>query len=289
MSRTSRSNLLEIQVLTKSVEVVLRELLRFLVGKMSLVRLQEMVRLIYVQEAEDKLRKESPENQVSLTELGLLTGLDTRTLTKTRTIEGYRKPFHRKTTFLRESTPAAALIDTWVSSAKFTDSASGKPKTLPISGHSGSFEALFSASVKSRGITMNSLLDRLVESGSVERDPKTNTVELVKPYYLATRSRDQLGQFEMGYAAAANLIQTIVHNFESGDESGEKFFQRGVWTHKLPLAKQSRTRKELRGILGDAESKSRKLLREQEASRKAKSQMTVGVSLFYFEQMGEEG
>ena len=71
-------------VLTRGIERVMRKLIRFLIGKISLVRLQEMIRFIYVEESERKVQKERPGRDVPLTKLAVLTGLDTRTLAKIR-------------------------------------------------------------------------------------------------------------------------------------------------------------------------------------------------------------
>ena len=79
-------------LLTRGIEKILRRLVGFLVGKISLVKLQEMIRFIYVEETERKLRVENPGRDIPLTQLALLTGLDTRTLAKTRNDERYRQP-----------------------------------------------------------------------------------------------------------------------------------------------------------------------------------------------------
>ena len=74
----------EAAMLTRAVENVFRKLIRFLVGRISLVRLQEMIRYIYVEEAEKNLRAENPGKNVPMTRLALVTGLDTRTLVQIR-------------------------------------------------------------------------------------------------------------------------------------------------------------------------------------------------------------
>jgi hypothetical protein len=64
------------------------------------------------------------------------------------------------------------------------DETSGKPRVLSISGKSPSFEELFEECGKSRGVTYQSLLQRLVESGAVSLDADHNLVRLVlKSYY----------------------------------------------------------------------------------------------------------
>lgn len=282
MPSQDRSDFREIETLTRSAENVLRRLIRFLVGRISLVKLQEMVRFIYVEEAEDRLKAESPARNVPLTRLAVVTGLDTRTLTRTRNHDSYRKPFHRKSKFLREFTPAAQILDVWSSNPTYLDPETKLPRKLELSGGSGSFEHLFASTIKSRGVTPQSLLDRLVENGAVRLCNGGGAVELLKPSYLSTHSDDQLGAFEMGYAAAANLMDTIVHNFESESE-GERFFQRGVWTHRLPSQLSGDLKRELNALLESTEKRGREILRRFEEDFENPSQVTAGISLFYFE------
>ena len=59
----------EAAILTLAVENVFRKLIRFLVGRISLVRLQEMIRYVYVEEAEKNLRAENPGKNVPMTKL----------------------------------------------------------------------------------------------------------------------------------------------------------------------------------------------------------------------------
>ncbi len=141
---------------------------------------------------------------------------------------------------------------------------------------------LFAKTIKSRGVTQHSILNRLLESGAVRIDQEQQTVELVKPTYLPVHSDDQLGAFEMGYAAAANLMETIVHNFETEDGE-EKLFQRGVWAHRIPLQKRQELRRAVSEVLGGVEDQGREVLRQFEENVESPTQFTAGISLFYFE------
>ena len=286
MPNRGGNDLREIETLTRSAEIVLRKLVGFLVGRISLVKLQEMVRFIYVEAAEDQLKSESPSKNVALTKLALVTGLDTRTLTRTRNHETYRRPFHKKSAFLREFTPAAQILDVWSSSPKYLDRDTNLPRKLRLSGASDSFEELFTSTIKSRGLTQQSLLDRLLDNGAVRLCEDGESVELVKQSYLPIHSAEQLGAFEMGYAAAANLMDTIVHNFES-DSDAEKYFQRGVWTHRLPAQRRDDLRAVLNSLLERTEKECREVLLGFEEDFENPSQLTAGISLFYFEDEGE--
>jgi len=87
MSISSEAHLPDVAILTRAVENVFRKLIRMLIGKISLKKLQEMIQEIFVEEAEAKLQKERPGKNVPLSTLAVVTGFDTRTLTKIKSRE----------------------------------------------------------------------------------------------------------------------------------------------------------------------------------------------------------
>src|SRR5210317_1546486 len=132
MATPSDSDFGDVAVLTRAVENVFRKLIRMLVGKMSLKKLQEMIQVIFVEEAEAKLKREAPGKNVPLSTLAVVTGFDTRTLTKIKARDSYLRPFYEEIRFLSAITPECSVLDVWESSSKYRDSRTGKPKTLAI-------------------------------------------------------------------------------------------------------------------------------------------------------------
>jgi len=285
MPPTIEDQLQDAAILTKAVENVFRKLIRFLVGKISLVKLQEMIRYIFVEESENMLRKEYPNKSVSLTKLALLSGIDTRTLTKVRNSAGYRQPLHKESSFLKEFTPGAAILDAWSSRAPYVETDSGKTKPLKISGGEESFEALFLECIKGRGVTYKSLLHRLLESGSVGINKNQGTVRLLKKAYLPVDPSDQLGSIQMGFSAIANLLDTVIFNIESLATGKEKLFQQGAWTYRLSPRNRSKIRSDLRQLLDQTDRKARDIICKYEESQANPDCITSGVSLFYFEDL----
>ena len=112
----SDKNLPDVAILTRAVENVFRKLIRMLIGKISLKKLQEMIQVIFVEEAEAKLKLERPGKNVPLSTLAVVTGFDTRTLTRIKSEDSYLKPFHEEKRFLREITPECSVLDVWESS-----------------------------------------------------------------------------------------------------------------------------------------------------------------------------
>lgn len=281
MSETRNQHLQDVAILTQAVENVFRKLIRFLVGRISLVKLQEMIRIIFVQEAEKIIQSEHPRKHVSLTQLGLMAGLDTRTLTKIRNDENYRKPLYATNTFLKEITPGVAILDMWNAKPPYFDLEKRQPKSLKIAGDQGSFEALFSETVRSRGITANSMLKRLAESGSVRINEKDGTVSLIRALYLPSAVNEKLDAIAVGFSAMGNLVDTVVHNLK---DDGGRFFQRGAWTYRLPGRHQQEARDELRKLLQRTEETAKRLMAGYEEPNAGPDQITAGIGLFYFEE-----
>ena len=282
MPQEEKSHLQDVVILTQAVESVFRKLIRFLIGRISLVNLLEIIRTIFVEEAESELRRKNTDRNVSLTQLALLSGLDTRTLVKIRNGQSYRKPFHEAATFLKQVTPGVAILDSWSSKPPYFDSKKGEPAQLKLIGDGPSFESLFSECVKSRGITPTSLLHQLVESGSVTVDESNGTISLRRLSYLPLPLSAQPDSIAVGFAAIGNLIDTVVHNLSS--ENCDLLYQRGSWTYRLPMRNQESVRIELRELLETAYKTAQKVLAKYEVQDEGLDQITSGFGLFYFEE-----
>lgn len=274
----------ESAVLTRGVENVCRKLIKFLIGRISLVKLQEIIKYLYIEEIENKLQKENPSRSIPLTQFALLSGLDTRTLTKVRNDQKYRQPLHQESNFLEEITPGASILDTWCSKTPFVDDTSGLPKPLNIAGGGESFEALFEESAKSRGVTYKSLMKRLIESGAVSLNKETMQVTLLTNSYLPADSGDNLGAIEMGFSALGNMVDTITFNINSLETGDDRMYQRGAWTYRLNPKNKKKLSKQLGKLLESTDTKARTLIEKQEDRFASSDQVTAGVSLFYFEE-----
>lgn len=273
----------EATILTRAVENLLRRLVRFLVGKVSLLRLQEMIRYIFIDEIENKLRREHPTRNIPLTQLALLSGLDTRTLTKIRNSPKYRKPFHKEANFLKQFVLGASILDEWNSKEPYIDQKSGKPRVLSISGKPPSFESLFLDATKRRGVTYNSLLSRLIESGAVSLNEAGDKVHLVANSYLPSDSKDRLGAIEIGFAALGNLTDTVTKNIDALEVNGDRLFQRGAWTYQLNPENKSDLRRELNLLLEKTDKNARIIIKKYEEEITSSDHISAGVSYFYFE------
>lgn len=284
MNIPREENLPDVAILTRAVENVFRKLIRMLIGKISLKKLQEMIQVIFVEEAEANLKREAPGKNVPLSTLAVVSGFDTRTLTKIKARDSYLKPFHEEKRFLSGITPECSVLDIWESTPKYRDSKSGKPKILKIRGPGASFESLISDSSSTRGVTVTSFLQRLEASKSIVVDRTKNFVRMIDKRYTPFDSEDQTEVARIGMAAVGNLVDTITHNLNAPAHGMEPFYQRGCWTNRLDENDSEKLRKIVKKFLIKTDERARKIIKPFEQEAAANHQVTAGISMFYFEE-----
>ena len=277
---TSRDDRLdEAAILTRAVENVFRKLIRFLVGKISLVRLQEMIRYIYVEEAEKNLRAENPGKNVPLTKLALVTGLDTRTLVQVRKrLEVDTQQYRQQ--FLAELTPESAIVETWVEQAQNLVSDNGS--VLSYGNDKSAFEKLVRSTIPGRGITTQSIIERLVATKSITQDKENRTLQLIVKRFSPYLSDDEPNMVNAALSAISNLTSTIEHNMKATQE--EKFFQRQSWTFRLNPGDRESFRQVLREMLERYKDEAEAGITPWEREEYSEALITAGVGFYYFEE-----
>jgi hypothetical protein len=280
MPDISDARLQEAALLARAVENVFRKLIRFLVGRISLVKLQEMIRHIYVEETEIKLLAENPGKNVSLTGLALSTGLDTRTLVQVRRQLQAGESRYRQQ-FLAELTPESAVVEAW---AKRIGAAADRERSavLDYGSDEAGFESLVRATIPTRGITTQSIIQRLVDTNSVAQDRDRRTLRLLVDHYSPYLSRDEPNIINAAFSAISNLISTIEHNV--GAEQTDKLLQRQKWTFRLDPSDRDRFRQAMRGMLERFEAEAEAAIDPWEQDRYDSHLVTAGVGLYYFEE-----
>ncbi len=276
-------HLREAAILTRAVENVLRKLIRLLIGRISLTRLQELIRLIFVQEAEAFVKREKPGKNVPMTKLALLTGLDTRTLGKVMEETATGTPVHESKNFLREITPECSVLDFWQVNSRYLDD-DGQPLELPIKGDVPSFESLISETLTSRGVTENSLLERLRTSKAVEITSDGKAIRMLDRRFWPFQQKDDSATLEIGLISVGNLIDTVSYNLFAQKNGEEPHFQRSTWTHRLSSSQQASLRATIRKLLTDSEVQVTEILGRFEDEEIEQDQITVGVGIYYFEE-----
>ncbi len=268
----------DISVLTRSVENVFRNLVRLLMGKMTLRRLQGIMREIFVQEAETRLRQERPGRNVPLSRLALLTGLDTRTLIRVRGEMSARQAEGRERIRIEDLSGEARVLEMWARNGRYHDEDTGRPKAL----NPDEFEQLVKEVISARGVTVQSILERLIGTGSVEVDPKSGVLSLTTDRYSPFDSEDQLSLVASGMHAIINLTRTVDHNVHSAQE--ERNIQREVWTFRLEPERRDEFHAEVRNFLLRIEDQAVKVMTPLESDTQHDDQITAGVGFYYFEE-----
>ena len=278
MPTTSDERLQEAALLARAVENVFRKLIRFVVGRITLVKLQEMIRHIYVEETERQLRAEKPGKNVPLTRLALLTGLDTRTLVQVRKRLQLDEPRYRQQ-FLAELTPESAVVEAWASRISAGEEGA---TVLDYGSEDAGFEQLVRATISTRGITIQSIIQRLVDTRSIEQDKDSRSLRLLVDHYSPYLSQDEPNIVNAALSAVSNLVSTVEHNV--GADPAEKLFQRQKWTFRLDPDDRDDFRRAMRALLERYESEAEDAIEPWEQARYDSTLITAGVGFYYFEE-----
>ena len=267
----------------RSLEKILRAIVKLLVGRISLVRFEELIRIIFVNECEEYLKKESPNKRANLSQLSLLTGMDTRALTKLTNSESFDRPTHQNEEFLIGMTIESQIIDVWTSDPRFLDK-DGRPAALSLSDEKDpSFESLLKSIKRSRGLTTQSIVKRLEQAGSVEVDENSQQLSLISVSYYPFLSRDESALLDVGFHSASLLLDTVRHNRNNLGSEKELLFQRNCFSYFIPKSHRAKVRQQLREILFQSENECRALLYKYEDEQPKPGQIFAGTGMYYFE------
>jgi len=281
MGMVDESRFQQADLLLRAVDNVFRKLIRFLVGRISLIRLQEMIRHIYVEETEQKLQAENPGKNVPLTRLALNTGLDTRALVQIRKRLQTEGPQYRQQ-FLAELTPESAVVEAWAGRVRAKPDVEADPRVLDYGSENAGFESLVRSTLSIRGITTQSIIQRLVDTRTVEQDRQHRTLRLLVDHYSPYLSQDEPNIINAAFSAIANLISTIEHNVDA--KPGDKLFQRQAWTFRLHPSRQLEFRTAMRSMLEQYESDALAEIAPWEEESFGDGLVTAGVGFYYFEE-----
>lgn len=273
----------EVAIIGRGVEGVLRRLIRFLAGTISLTKLHDIVNRIYVEEMDEKLRKERPDRQVTLSTLALNTGLDTRVINRIQSSPAYKRGITDDTEFFRDFTPAARLLHLWSADERFTDPDTGLPRVLSMSGKQGSLEQLATLLKLPRGVTVKSVADQLERSGLVRYDKRQDRLEMRMDRYLPSPDKDREGALEIGFVAVGRLMDTVLGNLEPARPSEERLYQRIYWIQNLPPGRRQAFRDLMVDLMREVERVGCRELSAMEQPFETPGQISAGFGLYLFE------
>jgi hypothetical protein len=259
---------------------VFRKVVRLVIGTVSLPALVDILKAIYVEEAEKKLIREGSKPTKSA--LALMTGLDTRVVSQV--LEQ-----NLDSTIQNQSVnPENALIDMWSSDAYFQDSESNSPALLPIAGKGKTFQGLVLRSI-GRNITVKTVMDRLLNGGSIKvHSGEVETVQLISRTYLPL-TNDRVKHIEIAFLEASRVLGAVIYNMNS--DPIVRVPQQGRWTYRLSPDQLNEFRNQARILLEKQIKEGEALLEKFEEPKKQSGQITVGFGWYQWSdhEPAEEG
>lgn len=268
-------------MMMRSLESVFRHFARMLVGKVTLRRLQDLMREVFVQEAEARLRRDRPGKNVPLSQLALLTGLDTRTLIRIRGELASRQVQGKDTVRISELSPEARLVEVWALNPKYCG-ADGQPRPLSVGPSGSEFEQLIKEVINSRGVTAQSMLERLLATHTVEYVEDGQRLALLCERYSPFNSSDEESLMANGLQALINLSGTVCRNVTSPTK--DRMIQRELWTFRLDESRREEFRNLVRDYLLKVEVGAEKVMVPLESEFEHQNQITAGMGIYYFEE-----
>ena len=257
----------------KSITYILsrmfRKVVRLVIGTVSLPALTDILKAIYVEEAQKKLSREGTKPTKSA--IALMTGLDTRVVSSVLTQ-------NLDTTIQNQIVnPEHALIDLWTSDPFFQDPKTGKPVKLPLEGRGRTFQSLVLRAI-GRNITVKTVIGRLLASKNIlVIHDDIDKVELLSMLYSPISS-DKAKQIEVGIIESLRVLSAVIHNLTSQPEF--KVPQQGRWTYRLDPDKYKAFRRSVRQLLEKQIKEGESLLEEFEEPTKRPGQLTVGIGWY---------
>ena len=255
--------------LTNAVGLVLRRIVRLMVGTVSFPALIEIMKTLYVEEAEKKIKRTGSKPTKSA--LALLTGLDTRVVSVVVNRD-YDLTLEPKNICAEN-----ALLDMWESDPFFSDQETGKPLVLPIEGRGRTFQGLVLRSI-GRNITIKTVLDRLLSSGNIRTlFDGTEQVEMLSMIYSPI-TNDRANMTDIAFIESSRVLSAAIHNMNS--EIDSRVPQQGRWTYRLSPDRYKEFRRETRLLLQKQIKEGEALLENFEDSQKKPGQLTVGIGWY---------
>jgi len=255
--------------ITDAVGLVLRRIVRLMVGTISFPALIEILKSIYVEEAEKKIKRTGSKPTKSA--LALITGLDTRVVSSVIG-KDYDIALAPKNICAEN-----ALLDMWASDPFFTDEESQDPLVLPIEGRGRTFQGLVLRSI-GRNITIKTVLDRLLSSGNIKTIfDGTDKVEMLSLFYSPI-TNDRANMTDIAFIESSRVLSAAIHNMNSDIDS--RVPQQGRWTYRLSPTRYKEFRKEARLLLQKQIKEGEALLENFEDAQKQPGQLTVGIGWY---------
>jgi len=255
--------------ITNAVGLVLRRIVRLMVGTVSFPALVEILKTLYVEEAEKKINQSG--SKPTMSALALLTGLDTRVVSVVLNND------YDITLAPKNICAENALLDMWANDPFFSDPETGQPLVLPIEGRGRTFQGLVLRSI-GRNITIKTVLDKLLASGNIRTiSDGVEQVEMLSLFYSPI-TNDRANMTDIAFIESSRVLSAAIHNMEADVDS--RVPQQGRWTYRLSPSRYREFRNEARLLLQKQIKEGEALLETFEDPKKQPGQLTVGIGWY---------
>ncbi len=255
--------------ITEVLPLILRKIVRLLVGTISFPALVEILRAVYVEEGKKKLLRTN--SKPTRSALALITGMDTRVVSNVleRNCDASIET--------QQISPEFTLIDMWSSDPFFLAPETGEPAVLPVEGKGRTFQGLVLKAI-GRNITVKTVLDRLLMSETIEViNGDIQEVALLSKEFTPITS-DIAKLTDITFLEASRVMSAGIHNMNSTPE--ERVPQQGRWTYRLAPENYKVFRSEVRDLLKKQIKEGEALLEKFEEEKKQPGQLTVGIGWY---------
>ena len=254
---------------TNAVSLVLRRIVRLMVGTISFPALIDILKSLYVEEAEKKINRSG--SKPTMSALALLTGLDTRVVSAVIN-KDYDLTLQPKNVCAEN-----ALLDMWATDPFFSDPETKQPVILPIEGRGRTFQGLVLKSI-GRNITIKTVLDKLLASGNIGTiSDGIEQVELLSLFYSPI-TNDRANMTDIAFIESSRVLSAAIHNMQADVDS--RVPQQGRWTYRLSSNRYKEFRNEARLLLQKQIKEGEALLENFEESQKQPGQLTDGIGWY---------
>jgi hypothetical protein len=265
----------DVNWLVDAISRMIRPIVRFSLGRISCSALVDLVRLVYVQEARDHLQAQNPDKKVTRSALALLCGMDGRAI---KTFEDNANREYVASDVCSE----ASILEKWNRDSTFRDEQTGKPLDLLIHGPGSTFQRLVTRAA-GRAVTVQTALEKLLDSGNVELSDDGTRVVMVSPFYQPVQRSEQ-ATIKASSLAVSRLGATLAHNLARFDSNSPAWLQQDRWSTRIPQDRLALIRNEMRELLQRHIVEVEDYLDREEKPPAEPDEAWVGIGWYYWEQ-----
>lgn len=262
-----------IRAISRATDAIAWLFCRFVQGRVLVELMKRSVLKYAHMDIRQKRSGPQKNHKITLTELGLHTGLDTRTIAALQ-----QEPIR-----LTEDTicAEAAILARWAKDPALRSGVTGRPIQLPIHGGEGTFAGLV-LRLAGRGISPKAVLDRLAAQGNVKVVGK-HWVQLVD----ANWNFFEEGEDELLDIAANSLVcltKACMNNVENRDNPDKKWIERRTLSFRIPADKREEAERLLNKKILEQNLEARALMKSLESSENdsVNSDEVLGLGYYFW-------